>query len=146
MKIHYYQSRQCLRRLRQLQHCLNQCTMTMFVTSLILQRFDYCNSVLVGLAASSTKPFQPRSPAHESSRQCYNSYMDIGYQFITGYSTKTATLTHHIYNRSASAYLCDLNSVSSTCTRSLISTSSEAPDAGRYRAFSVAGMKQSATN
>jgi len=41
-----------------LQHCLSQSTLTMLVTSLILQRLDYCNSVLAGLPASSMIPLQ----------------------------------------------------------------------------------------
>ena len=34
-----------LRRIRQLQHCLSQSTVIMLATSLILQRYDYCNSI-----------------------------------------------------------------------------------------------------
>ena len=47
-----------LRCLRQLQHCLSQSTLTMLVTSLILQRIDYCNDVLARRPASSIRPLQ----------------------------------------------------------------------------------------
>ena len=45
-----------LRRLRQLRRHITQDAMTQLVFSLILRRIDYCNSILIGLPASSTAP------------------------------------------------------------------------------------------
>ena len=42
-----------LRRLRQLRRCAYQSTMQRLVSALVIARLDYCNSVMVGLPASS---------------------------------------------------------------------------------------------
>ena len=47
-----------LRRLRQLRRHITQDAMKQLVCSLILSRIDYCNSILIGLPASSTAPLQ----------------------------------------------------------------------------------------
>jgi len=142
-----------LRHLRQLQHCLSQSTLIMLVTSLILQRLDYCNSVLAGLPASSIKPLQRVQNAtarlvlnldywvHITPALQQLRWLPVHYK--TRY--KIATLMHHIYNSTAPTYLCDLISFSST--RSLRSTTSGAATVQRTRtrlgdcAFSIAGPR-----
>ena len=47
-----------LRRLRQLRRYITEDATKQFGFSLILCRIDYCNSILIGLPASSTAPLQ----------------------------------------------------------------------------------------
>ena len=47
-----------LRRLRQLRRHISKDVMKQLVFSLILCRIDYCNSILLGLSASSAAPLQ----------------------------------------------------------------------------------------
>ena len=47
-----------LRRLFQLRNLVSQKVMAQLVTSLILSRLDYCNSVLINLPASTIAPLQ----------------------------------------------------------------------------------------
>ena len=47
-----------IRRLRQIRHYVSREVLKQLVTSLVLSRLDYCNSVLVGLPASTLMPLQ----------------------------------------------------------------------------------------
>ena len=95
-----------------LQHCLSQSTLTMLVTSLILQRLDYCNSVLAGLPASSMIPLQQVQNAAARSSDSQSGSPSIPYitpalqqlHWLPVYyriQYKIATLMHHIYNNTA---------------------------------------------
>ena len=102
-----------LRRLRQLQHCFSQSTLTVLVTSLILQRLDYnCNSALAGLPASSI------DTTTTGTKHCSSSGSQSGSSSTHHSCTATATLAtsihyriqykiamHHIYNNTAPTYL-----------------------------------------
>jgi len=111
-----------LRRLHQLQHCLSQSTQTMLVTSLILQRLDYCNSVLAGLPASIIKPLQrvQNAAARFVLNLDYRAHISPALQQLHWLPVhyriqyKIATRMYHIYNSTAPTYLSDLISFSST--------------------------------
>jgi len=47
-----------IRRLRQIRHYVSREVLKQLVTPLVLSRLDYCNSVLVGLLASTLMPLQ----------------------------------------------------------------------------------------
>jgi len=47
-----------LRRLRQIRNYVSQSVMAQLVTSLVITRFDYCNSILAGLPAFALVPMQ----------------------------------------------------------------------------------------
>jgi len=95
-----------LRLLRQLQHCLSQSTLIMLVTSLILQRLDYCNSVLAGLPASSIKALQrvQNAAARLVLHLDYRAHITPALQQLHWLPVhyriqyKIATLMHHICN------------------------------------------------
>ena len=127
-------------------HPLSQSTLTMLVTSLILQRLDYCNSVLAGLQASSTTVqnaaarlilnLDNRAHVTQALQQLHWLPVHYGTQY------KIATLMHHIYNNTAPTYLSNL--VSFSLARSLRSTTNRAAVQRTRtrlgdRAFSIAG-------
>jgi len=81
----------------------------MLVTSLILQRLDYCNSVLAELPASSIKPLQrvQNAAARLVLNLDYRAHITPALQQLHWLPVhyriqyNIATLMHHIYNSTA---------------------------------------------
>jgi len=125
----------------------------MLVTPLILQRLDYCNSVLAGLPASSIRPLQrvQNAAARLVLNLDHQAHITLALQHLHWLPVhyriqyKIATLMHHIYNNTVPTYLCDLVSFSSTW--SLISTTNGTAAVQHIRtrlgdhAFTIAGPR-----
>ena len=144
-----------LRRLRQLRCVVSQATMAQLVTSLVLSRLDYCNSVLVNLPASTTAPLQRVQNAaarlvlgldrreHITPALKQLHWLPINYRI----KFKIATLVHNVLHGRCPPYLSDLINFAAADAgrRGLRSSSSGAAVLQRTRtkfgnrAFSVSG-------
>ena len=60
-----------IRRLRQIRHYVSREALKQLATSLVLSRLDYCNSVLVGLPASTLMPLQRAERCHPASTRSW---------------------------------------------------------------------------
>ena len=138
-----------MRRLRQIRHYVSREVLKQLATSLVLSRLDYCNSVLVGLPASTLMPLQRAQNAAawlvlglDRRSHTTAALQDLHWLTVKHRITfKIASLMHQVLHQRCPTYLSDIvefNSVGSQ--RRLRSTTTRAAVVRRTRTqFAVCG-------